>query len=175
MAGCNPAKANSTDESGTRLKQGSRRNHFLVCLQATQTQTPTPTQTQTPAPAPSGGASCLPAPGHIQARDRHPPMPHALRRQAGGRPGRTCFHYDFSPCLVRNFQHGHACGGSPRGPPRGRTRVCRPAIAGTAGRRLWANCTRTALVPAGRLGTMPITRHSGQDSAMRMRAIAASS
>ena len=175
MAGCNPAKANSTDESGTPPETRVQTKPFFGLLSSYPHPYLHPHPNPNPCPRTLRRRE-LPTRAWACSGTRQASAHAACPAQTSRRPaGRACFHYDFSPCLVRNFQHGHACGGSQRGPPRGRTRVCRPAIAGTAGRRLWANCTRTALVPAGRLGTMPITRHSGQDSAMRMQAIAASS
>ncbi len=72
-----------------RLKQGSRRNHFCGLPSSYPQPKPPPTPQPKPKPPPHpnnpGGASCLPVPRHVQAHGRHPPMPHALRRQVGGR------------------------------------------------------------------------------------------
>ena len=179
MAACNPAKANSTDESGTPPETRVQTKPFLWSALKLPPPLPPPPPQPKPKPPPPPQQPRrreLPARAWACSGTRQASAHAACPAQTSRRPaGRACFHYDFSPyCPVRGFTHGLQWR-PVAGLSRGRTRVCRPAIAGTAGRRLWANCTRTALVPAGRLGTMPITRHSGQDSAMRMQAIAASS
>ena len=73
-------------------------------------------------------------------------MPHALRRQASNRPAGHVSIMIFHPAALCGISRTGFNGGLPRGNPRGRTRVCRPAIAGTAGRRP----RKAGNTPAGR-------------------------
>ena len=159
-------------------KKGPDETTFVVCFQATPTHTPTQTQTPTPTPTTSGGASCLPVPGHVQAHGRHPPMPHAMRRQSSDRLSRhvSIMIFTLLPCAGFPARASMAaCRGEP---PRQNT--CLPAGDCRHGRPPPAKSGQRACGPESvhgqhmrRHGRPAMPRHGGTDSVMRLRAIAA--